>query len=100
MTKPRKLHTDPRGLHEVVLALARCPRADRDAIAAALARIGADPGWHEEVRGLALVLCGSLADLRDGTTLRRALDALDGMDDKGTLGWVVERFGGDLGDVS
>jgi hypothetical protein len=49
------------------MALAATPADSRELLRAAFDPLAKDPGWHPEVRGLALVVAGIARDLsRDG----------------------------------
>ena len=68
----------------------RIPKRKRLQLGAALERMGDDPGWDEEIRGLCMLLVGCAADYDEGVPMVKQLSALDGIDiTDGSLAWVV-----------
>jgi len=67
-------------LIELGAALTMIPKARRRHLQVTLERFADDHGWDEEIRGFCLLFAGFLSDHDAGTSLRRALDTLDGFD--------------------
>lgn len=89
--RPARIPQPTVRLTELAIALAAIPLEYTGPLHAVLARMGADHGWDECIRGLCTVLSVLLESLEAGESLRGHLDALDAADvTNGSLQWVVE----------
>jgi hypothetical protein len=64
------------------MALAATPADSRELLHAAFDPLAKDPGWHPEVRGLALVVAGIARDLSRDGDLAEYLAKVEGLEDR------------------